>query len=195
MFWFELKRLVILVRSNVSLVLKLIIIDQLTKWWFISTLIKKPGLKIQVTGFFDFIYSWNYGVSFGLLREYYQYSNFAFLIINSIIVLYLLVLLVRSQTAISFVGYSLVIGGAIGNLIDRCVRGAVFDFIYFHYNDFGFPIFNLADSFISIGVLLLINDHFKIKKIIEQIEEDSYSDRQLEIQADAVRKRSSGETI
>ena len=52
--------------------------------------------------------------------------------------------------------YDLVIGGAVGNIFDRIIRGGVFDFIYFHYESYGFPVFNLADTFISIGFFIII---------------------------------------
>jgi signal peptidase II len=149
--------------KHIVWIIILIIFDQSTKYWCITNLINKVEFKIEITKFLDFAYSWNYGISFGLLKGYYQYSNIAFLIINSLIVLYLFYVLFKINDRYSIAGYRLIIGGAIGNLIDRYARGAVFDFIYLHYKDYHFPIFNLADSFISIGAIFLLF-HFLDKK-------------------------------
>ncbi len=113
---------------------------------------------MEITPFLDFVYVWNYGISFGLFKEYYQYSNYILFGLNSIIVLYLITNLIKSQSKIQTLALNLIIGGAIGNLLDRAIRGAVFDFIYFNYHDFDFPAFNLADSFISIGAAFFIYD-------------------------------------
>jgi len=147
---------------------------------------EKPNLTIKVNSFFDIVYVWNYGISFGIFKNYYQYSNFALLAVNSLIVAYLFYIQLKCKSVLSFVGYSLVIGGAIGNLVDRILRGAVFDFIYFHYKEFGFPVFNLADSFISIGVMFLLYDHYKTKKMIEENLNTNYDDAAIE--AEKIRK-------
>lgn len=143
----------------------LIFIDQITKFWFIRYLKTKPGLMAKPFSFLDFIYTWNYGISFGIFRSYYQYSNFAFGVINTCITIYLCTLLKKCKTLIGFLGYTLIVCGAVGNLIDRIFHGAVFDFIYFHYENYGFSIFNLADAFISIGVGLLLYEFIFSPKI------------------------------
>jgi signal peptidase II len=67
--------------------------------------------------------------------------------------------MLKAKTRISSFAFMLVIAGAVGNIVDRIIYGAVFDFIYFHYNDLAFPAFNVADSFISAGAGLLIYDY------------------------------------
>lgn len=184
----ELKRKLFIINRINKLVLKFIILDQLTKWWFIGALKEKVSMKIQIFSFLDMVYSWNHGISFGIFRDYHQYSNYVFVLINSIITLYLYKLAIQYNSKLSFWGYSLVIGGALGNIIDRFLRGAVFDFIYFHYKTYGFPIFNLADAFISIGAALLIYDHYKTKKSIEENLNKLYTS--LEVEAEEIRKSS-----
>ncbi len=151
-----------------SSLLILVALDQLSKTYLISYLKTKPNFILEVLPFLDFVYAWNYGISFGLFKQYYQYSNYVLLVLNSFIVIYLINMLVKSGSKLSIYGLNLIIGGAIGNLADRIIRGAVFDFIYFNYQEFYFPAFNLADSFISIGAALFIYDHFFCKKPLAQ---------------------------
>jgi signal peptidase II len=138
------------------LILFLIALDQGSKAFFISYLKTQPGYLKEVVPFLDFVYAWNYGISFGLFQEHYQYSNFLFLSINSLIIIYLAYLFYSSKDVAAQVGMIFIIGGAFGNLFDRIFRGAVFDFLHFHYHNFSFPAFNLADSFITIGACFFI---------------------------------------
>ena len=147
-----------------SAALVLIAIDQISKSFFIVYLKTQPNYVLELLPILDCVYAWNYGISFGLFREYYQYSNIAFLILNSLIISYLVYLLVKTQTCLSQLGLLLIISGALGNLIDRMFRGAVFDFIYFHYQDLAFPAFNIADSFITIGAGFFIYEHLFCRK-------------------------------
>ena len=138
----------------------LVFCDQISKTYLISYLKTRPNFILEILPFLDFVYTWNYGISFGLFKEYYQYSNYVLLALNSLIIIYLINLLIKSESRLSIYGLNLIIGGAIGNLTDRIIRGAVFDFIYFNYKDISFPAFNLADSFISIGAVLFIYSYF-----------------------------------
>ncbi len=175
------------------IILTLVIIDQLTKWWFINNLRWKPGLTLKVTSFLNMVYTWNYGISFGLMRDYYQYSNSLFLITNTIIVCYLYYLMMSAKTIGGFAGYSFVIGGAIGNLIDRFFRGAIFDFIHFYYQDYSFPIFNLADCFITLGVIILVEDYYSAKKNIEEKAKENYDKAQIKDMAQKIRNVPQGD--
>ncbi|XVN40925.1 MAG: signal peptidase II [Rickettsia endosymbiont of Argas persicus] len=184
---FLFKKIYLAFARSSRIIITLIIIDQLTKWWFINNLRWKPGLTLKITSFLNMVYTWNYGISFGLMRDYYQYSNIVFLITNTLIVCYLYYLMMSSKTIGGFAGYSFVIGGAVGNLIDRFFRGAVFDFIYLHYQDYGFPVFNLADCFITFGVIILIEDYYSTKKIIEEKAKENYDKNQIEAMVEKIR--------
>lgn len=146
----------------------LVAFDQTSKNFLITYLKTQPHFIFEIAPFLDFVYTWNYGISFGIFKQYYQYSNYILLVLNSLIVIYLTNMLLKSESRLSIYGLNLIIGGAIGNLADRVMQGAVFDFIYFNYKDFGFPAFNLADSFISIGAALFIYDHFLRKKSVAE---------------------------
>lgn len=145
-------------------ILSLIAIDQTSKSYLILYLKTQPGYVLEILPILDFVYAWNYGISFGLLREYYQYSNAAFLILNSLIITYLIYLILKIKTCLSQLGLIFIIGGALGNLADRIFRGAVFDFLYFHYQNLVFPAFNMADSFITIGACFFIYDYLFYSK-------------------------------
>lgn len=146
------------------LIVSIAAFDQITKTTLIFLLKNKPYYTINVLPFLDIVYVWNYGLSFGLFRNYYQFSNIIFLFINSGVVIYLFILLSKNKDKIVSCSLSILIGGAIGNLIDRCIRGAVFDFIYLHYQELNFPVFNVADSFITIGATILALRYIYIDK-------------------------------
>lgn len=140
-------------------------LDQASKYFILNHLKTMPGYFMDVTSFFKLVVAWNHGVSFGLFGGYYQYSNMIFILINSAIILYLFYLLSKAKSALCNMSYILILGGAIGNVMGRIEKGAVFDFLYFHLGDYSFPAFNLADSFIFIGVSFLMLDIVKNKRL------------------------------
>ena len=153
----------------ISIICLLAAADQASKTILISYLKTQPNRSVNLAPILDLVYAWNYGISFGLLQNYYQYSNLSFLILNSIIICYLGYQAIKPSSHLFFLGLTTIIGGALGNLIDRIFRGAVFDFIYFNYYEYDFPAFNLADSFITIGAFLIMSEYvfYKNKKILD----------------------------
>ena len=149
---------------TLSVIVLIIFLDQGTKSFFIKYLKTLPGWKISLMSFLDIVYSWNYGISFGIFSNYYQYSNNIFMLINSSIVIYLIVLLSKTITRLEQIGFQMIIAGALGNIIDRVIYGGVFDFIRLHYGSVDFPIFNIADTFITIGTIIIIMDNLYSKK-------------------------------
>jgi len=146
-----------------SIIIALMVwIDQYTKSFFISYLKTRAGYILHINSFLDMVYSWNYGISMGLFDSHHKYSNAIFLVINSSIIAYLLLAYIIDKNSPKF--YLVVIGGGGGNLFDRFTRGAVFDFISVHYQEYYFPAFNVADMFISLGVIMLFWELFYQKK-------------------------------
>ncbi|MCP4329052.1 MAG: signal peptidase II [Alphaproteobacteria bacterium] len=133
------------------------VLDQLSKWWILAELMDPPRV-ISVTSFFALVLAWNRGVSFSLFSG--QASPYIFAGVAVAIVVGLLFWLRRVDNRWVAVGIGLIIGGAIGNVIDRLRFGAVVDFLYLHAGNFYWPAFNLADSAITIGVGILIIDSF-----------------------------------
>jgi signal peptidase II len=138
------------------IILTLVCLDQASKTSIIFYLKTQPGYEKNIFPFLNFVYAWNHGISFGLFSKYYWYSNFLFLALNTIIIIYLVHTLFSQKIIGAQISLLLIISGAIGNLIDRILRGAVFDFLYFYYQAWAFPAFNMADSFISVGACFYI---------------------------------------
>src|SRR6185369_9688901 len=131
-----------------------LVLDQATKFFFHDLLVVGGPRAIEVLPFFNLVTVWNYGISFGLFTS----GSVVFVGLALAIVVALLVWL-RSVTApLIAVALGLVIGGAIGNVIDRLRFGAVFDFLDFHVAGWHWPAFNVADSAICVGVFLLCID-------------------------------------
>ena len=135
------------------------VIDQLAKAWILSLFATRPpGEIVPVTGFFNLVLTWNRGMSFGLFNNRAGLNAVIFTALAAAIVAGLLVWLWRAREPLVVIAIGLVIGGAIGNVIDRLWRGAVVDFLDFHLGRWHFYAFNLADSAISIGVGLMLLD-------------------------------------
>ena len=148
---------------SVILILSLtIFIDQLTKYIAFIVLFKDKQVLI-INHYLNFRPVWNDGISFGMLQGYGNFSRVIFIIIALIISLWIIIYSKKLDT-IGFIGYNMIAGGAIGNVLDRVIHGKVIDFIDVHYKEYHWPTFNMADSFIFIGVLLFICNELIVLK-------------------------------
>ena len=137
-----------------------IALDQAVKWGLLAFYDIATRHPVEVTQFFNLVMTWNRGVSFGLFSDYgdlMRWLLFGFAVAVSIA---LAVWMIRATTLFLTVALALIIGGALGNAIDRIAHGAVADFFDFHVAGWHFWAFNVADSAISIGVVLLLWDAF-----------------------------------
>lgn len=132
-------------------------LDQLAKWLLINRVMVPPH-TVRVTPFFDLVLSWNPGISFGLFRDNPEIGGWLFIAVAGLITLTLVVWLARVERGFLMLAIGFIIGGAVGNIIDRLRFGAVIDFLYFHLGEYGFPAFNVADSAITVGVALILMD-------------------------------------
>jgi signal peptidase II len=173
------KKFFLILLFSVISVAKYTVADQVSKYFAKSFLLGQQGYYFEITSFFDLVYSWNYGISFGMFSENHAYANYVFIVLNTLITIYIWHLAFTARSYRYYVGYVLIVGGALGNLIDRIIHGAVFDFIYFHLGKYGFPAFNLADMFIFLGVLVIIYAHKQEVKNIAKAEEEAYAAEQL----------------
>lgn len=135
----------------------IILFDQATKLFFLSTL--NDGQRINVFPFFDFILLFNTGAAFSFLANHDGWQRWFFVGVGIFAIIVISFLLRRHQHEPRFMwGLSLILGGAIGNVIDRLIWGHVVDFLLFYYDNWYYPAFNIADSAITVGVALIIFD-------------------------------------
>jgi signal peptidase II len=137
-----------------------IVLDQATKALVIGTVKLQDG--ISLLPILDIVYLENTGAAFSIFAEASGWQRWFFITLALSVSLVLMVWLrrIRADHTILAIGLSLVLGGALGNVIDRVMHGYVVDFIYFHWRTWYFPAFNLADTAISIGAACLLIDAF-----------------------------------
>ncbi|CAK0770431.1 Lipoprotein signal peptidase [Azospirillaceae bacterium] len=140
-----------------------LVLDQTSKFWILSFFeptSKSPILPrmFPVTSFFNLVLTWNRGVSFGLFAHDSRAVAWTLAGLAVGLSVLLFVWLSQAERLLPAIGLGLVIGGALGNAIDRLRFGAVTDFLDFHLADVHFWAFNVADSGISIGVALIVID-------------------------------------
>jgi len=131
----------------------LLCIDQISKLLVVNLLTKTDSITI-IKNFFYLTYINNDGAAFSILV-----GKRIFLILIAVLVIVMLIRYIKKnniQNKLELVSISLIIGGSLGNLMDRVIRGYVIDFLDFKIFNYNFPIFNLADTFIVIGVFLLL---------------------------------------
>ena len=125
------------------------------------------GEQVEITSFLSLVHFQNTGAAFSFLSDQGGWQRYFLIAISLLAVLYIPWLINQYKKNILIViGLFLILGGAIGNLYDRISYGYVIDFIYLHFAEFYWPAFNVADSAISIGVLLFIYGSFKSYKKI-----------------------------
>lgn len=139
----------------VLLALGVLIADQMTKWWAQMSLpIAQP---IKVTDFLNWFLIYNPGAAFSFLSQAGGWQRWFFTVIGIIAAIVIIWLLQKNMHDRPFcLALSLILGGAIGNVLDRLLYGAVVDFIDVHYDGWHWPAFNIADSAISIGATLIV---------------------------------------
>ena len=139
-----------------------LVLDQASKLWLLYVFdIARRG-AVKVTPFFDLVLAWNVGISFGWFQNDGFLAQAVLTTIKAVAVIVLAVWMARSRTLLATVALGLIIGGAIGNAIDRVAYGAVVDFALFHVEiggkTFNWYVFNLADVAIVAGVAALLYD-------------------------------------
>lgn len=131
--------------------------DQLSKWIILLVVMTPPRL-IEVTGFFNLVLTYNRGVSFGILASNLWWKPYLLSVLALAVVAGLLAWLHFNDSRLRRVGIGLITGGALGNVIDRMIHPGVVDFLDLHAFGWHWPAFNLADSAIFLGVVVLLSD-------------------------------------
>jgi signal peptidase II len=131
--------------------------DQLSKYWVLKVVNLDEREPIPVTPFLDLAMAWNKGVSYGLLTTGIQELLVGLSLAISVL---LLVWMARATKPLAAASFGLLIGGALGNALDRVLHGAVADFVHLHWGEWSWYIFNVADIAIVAGVVILLYDAF-----------------------------------
>ena len=151
-------------RTGIIAAVTALVLDQASKLWLLFVFDLAHRGRVRVTPFFDLELAWNVGISFGLFQNDSFLAQAILTTIKAVAVVVLAVWMARSRTLLATVALGLIIGGAVGNAIDRFAYGAVVDFALFHVqiggNTFNWYVFNLADVAIVAGVAALLYDSF-----------------------------------
>lgn len=152
------------VRKWLWLALGVIVADHVTKWWISATLDYHEA--VPVLPFFSLVLVHNTGAAFSFLANAGGWQRWFFTGVGAVATVILLHLLKKhahdTRMALAF---ALVLGGALGNVIDRVRFGYVVDFLHFHYRAFSWPAFNVADAAISVGAALLVWDALRRRPV------------------------------
>jgi signal peptidase II len=141
------------------------ILDQLSKAAVLSHFAGRlPGDRETITSFFNIALTFNRGISFGLFNDGAGLNALVFSVAAAAIVALLIFWLSRASSPFLAVAIGLIIGGAVGNVIDRLRLGAVVDFLDVHVGGLHWPAFNLADSAICIGVAVMLLDGLVMRR-------------------------------
>jgi signal peptidase II len=151
-------------RPGIITAIAVLALDQASKLWLLYVFDLPHRGAVKVAPFLDLVLAWNVGISFGWFQSDSQATQIILMIIKAVAVIVLAIWMARSRTLIATVALGLIIGGAIGNAIDRFAYGAVVDFALFHLQiggkTFNWYVFNLADVAIVAGVAALLYDSF-----------------------------------
>jgi signal peptidase II len=133
------------------------IIDQISKHWILNVVQLADRGSIEVLPFFRLTFVGNIGVSMGLFRANSDIGRWALVAVTGTIAAAVAVWITREKARIDVLALGLVLGGALGNIVDRVRFGYVVDFLHFFWGERSFWVFNVADAAITAGVLLLLS--------------------------------------
>jgi signal peptidase II len=144
-------------QRTLALAAVILLLDQLSKWAILEVVVPPRG-GIPITGFFNIVLTYNTGVSFGLFQGEAAWQPFFLIAVNLAVSVALLLWVRKQAEGLLMWAVGLVVGGAVGNAVDRFHLPGVADFLDFHLAGWHWPAFNLADSAIVCGVLLIVAD-------------------------------------
>jgi signal peptidase II len=148
-----------------------VIIDQASKFWLLYVFDLAGRVRVALTWFLDLVVTWNTGISYGLLQRQGLAAAWALLAFKVAAVLFLWIWLTRASSRLTAAALGLIIGGALGNAIDRLHWPGVMDFVLFHVEtasfNFRWYVFNLADVAIVVGVVVLLYDSLRVKDAVK----------------------------
>lgn len=143
-------------RIGLAIAALCLLADQASKLWLIHGTTLRLTYPWPVLPFLDLTVVWNRGISYGLFQQDSEAGRWILAAFKVAAAIFLTFWLRKSSHRLETIGIGLIIGGAIGNAIDRVLHGAVFDFVHFHVGSFSWYVFNVADAAIVVGVIFMI---------------------------------------
>ena len=145
--------------SSVTILISYLI-DRLNKYFFINEIGINERSIIEVTPFLDVVLVWNKGISYGLFQQENTIGQIILTMCSCLICIFIITWIFKAKNILLYIPLSLIVGGALSNITDRLLFGAVADFYYLHAYGYSWYVFNLADVFIVFGVFVLILINF-----------------------------------
>lgn len=145
-------------RLAIVVALATLLLDQATKLFFLFVHDLRIHQPLEIAPFLELVVVWNRGISYGLFQQETELGRWMLVAVSLVAALFLGVWMMRARTRLLVASLALLVGGAIGNAIDRVAYGAVFDFIHVHVGTFSWYVFNVADAAIVAGVAGLLYD-------------------------------------
>ena len=146
---------------GLAVVLIVFVADQLLKSWLLYSVGLAENGPYDLTSFLTIVLAWNRGISYGLFQQGTDLGRWFLVVISFVAAIWLWRWMWREQRRFTVLSLALIIGGALGNGLDRAVYGAVVDFVHVHWGNFSWYIFNIADVAIVVGVLGLLYESFR----------------------------------
>ncbi len=147
---------------GLSAALVVFVLDQVSKYWIMNDVLAEKAMII-FTPFFSLVRAWNTGVSFSMFNNWGLSGVIVLSFVAFVIIFFLVRWLKTEQSKVVQISLGFIIGGALGNVVDRVRLGAVFDFLDFSFGSYHWPAFNVADSFICIGACIVIAHGLLVK--------------------------------
>jgi signal peptidase II len=148
-------------RLGLAIVVIVFALDQASKLWLLFSVGLAENGPFSVLPFMDIVLAWNRGISYGLFQQYSDLGRWGLVAISFVAAVWLGRWMWREPRRLTVVALALIIGGALGNGVDRAVYGAVVDFVHLHWGRFSWYIFNVADAAIVVGVTALLYESFR----------------------------------
>lgn len=148
-------------RLGLAIVLIVFALDQASKLWLLFSVGLAENGPFAVLPFMDIVLAWNRGISYGLFQQYSDLGRWGLVVVSFVAAVWLGRWMWREPRRLTVVALALIVGGALGNGVDRAVYGAVVDFVHLHWGRFSWYIFNLADAAIVVGVAGLLYESFR----------------------------------
>ena len=134
------------------------VVDQITKLWILFVVRLEDTGPWTLLPFLDFVMVWNRGVSYGLFQQTSDAGRWALVALSIGASIWLSLWLRKATSRLEALALALIIGGALGNVVDRIAYGAVADFVHLHWGEWSWYVFNVADAAIVVGVVALMYD-------------------------------------